>query len=328
MPRDESVFSPPSHCPRCGLQIPWYRNLPIVTWLWQRGKCAECRAPISARYLVVELLTCIAFTACWLVFGRTEPAVAFTACVFLAILIGSTFIDFDHFIIPDQFTLGGTLLGFVLCAVAPGLQHTTSPVVAMKRSGMGIVVGAALVYAVVRLGKLLFGRERLKLPPDARITFLEDRVAFPDGELPYEEIFYRKSDTLVMEARTVELPDRCYANVPVRLSSELLLIGEEELTPADVTHMEVVTGEIVRPREAMGLGDVKFMACIGAWLGWQSTVFSLGVSSMLGAIVGVGLIAMGKREWSSRLPYGPYIAVAAVIWLFGGHRWWVAFWNR
>jgi leader peptidase (prepilin peptidase)/N-methyltransferase len=220
------------------------------------------------------------------------------------------------------------VLGFLLSAVAPGLQHTKNAAEALKRSGLGIAVGAALVYAIVRLGKLLFGRERLKLPADATITFLEDRIAFPDGELPYDEIFYRKSDTLVMQARTVELPDRCYANVPVKLSSDLLLIGEEELTPADVSHMEVVTGEVVRPREAMGLGDVKFMACIGAWLGWQATVFSLGLSSMLGAVIGVGLIALGRREWSSRLPYGPYIAVAACIWLFGGHNWWAAFWSR
>ena len=83
--------------------------------------------------------------------------------------------------------------------------------------------------------------------------------------------------------------------------------------------------EVVLPREAMGLGDVKFMAAIGAFLGWQAVIFSLMVSSMIGSVIGVALIALRKREWSSRLPYGPYIALAAAIWIFGGKRlvqWW------
>ena len=74
------------------------------------------------------------------------------------------------------------------------------------------------------------------------------------------------------------------------------------------------------PREAMGLGDVKFMAAIGAFIGWQGALFSLMVSSLIGAAVGVTLILLRKREWSSRMPYGPYIALAAVIWLFGGKK--------
>ena len=55
MPRGESVVSPPSHCPHCGYSIPWFLNIPLVTWCWLRGKCANCRAPISARYFAVEL---------------------------------------------------------------------------------------------------------------------------------------------------------------------------------------------------------------------------------------------------------------------------------
>ena len=75
---------------------------------------------------------------------------------------------------------------------------------------------------------------------------------------------------------------------------------------------------MVVPREAMGLGDVKFMGAIGAFVGWQGTLFSLMLSSVLGSIVGVTLILSRRREWSSRIPYGPYIALAALIWLFAG----------
>ena len=90
--------------------------------------------------------------------------------------------------------------------------------------------------------------------------------------------------------------------------------------------LEVVTTEIVIPREAMGLGDVKFMAAIGAFLGWQACFFSLMVSAIIGSMVGITLIVFKKQEWSSRLPYGPYIALAAMLWIMGGNRlttWWL-----
>jgi leader peptidase (prepilin peptidase)/N-methyltransferase len=102
------------------------------------------------------------------------------------------------------------------------------------------------------------------------------------------------------------------------LSPALLQIGEERLNPEEVPHLEAVSTEIVLPREAMGLGDVKFMGGIGAFLGWKAVIFSLVVSSFIGAMVGVALIVLRKRAFSSRLPYGPYIAMAAALWVFAG----------
>ena len=125
----------------------------------------------------------------------------------------------------------------------------------------------------------------------------------------------------VQQARTVELVDRCYKDVLVRLSPATLQIGDEKLDPEQVPHLEAVSTEIVLPREAMGLGDVKFMAAIGAFLGWPAVLFSLAISSVIGAAVGITLIVLRKQAWSSRLPYGPYIALAAVIWIFGGYYW-------
>src|ERR1043165_3789366 len=76
MPIGKSVVSPPSHCPHCGYSIPFYLNIPLVTWLMLRGKCANCRAPISARYFLVELLTGVAFLFCWLQFGKISALLA------------------------------------------------------------------------------------------------------------------------------------------------------------------------------------------------------------------------------------------------------------
>ncbi|MFM2296124.1 MAG: type prepilin-like protein leader peptide processing enzyme, partial [Verrucomicrobiota bacterium] len=69
MPLGESVVSPPSHCPYCKYSIPWWLNIPLLTWLMLRGKCKNCSAPISPRYFLVELLTGLAFLGCWLAFG-------------------------------------------------------------------------------------------------------------------------------------------------------------------------------------------------------------------------------------------------------------------
>ena len=327
MPRGESVVSPPSHCPHCNYSIPGYLNVPLVTWLMLGAKCKNCGAPISARYFLVELLTAVLFLSCWWAFGRQSPALALVYCLLLAGFIVATFIDFEHFIIPDAITLGGIAAGFISSFLVPALHGAQTAALSLERSFYGVIVGAGLVYGILRLGKLLYGRQKFEFAPDTKVYFTETAVKFPDKEIPYEDIFYRKSDTIVLEAKTVEMADRCYCKVRVRLSPELLRVGEDSFKPDEVPHLEVVTDEIVVPREAMGLGDVKFMAAIGAFLGWQAVIFSLMISAMIGATVGITLIALRKSEWSSRLPYGPYIALAATIWVFGGQRiaaWWLS----
>lgn len=322
MPLDLSVVSPPSHCPHCKYSIPWFLNVPLLTWLMLRGRCKNCDAPISVRYFLVELLTGLMFLAVWLSYGQLSAWVALVYCLFVAGLIAATFIDFEHFIIPDEITIGGTVVGFGLSVVLPSLHGVATLPEAIKASLIGLCVGGGVVYAILRAGKLMFGRQKVALPADTKIIFGESAVILPDKEIPYDELFYRKSDAIVIKARTVEMVDRGYFNVELRLSPERLRVGADEFDPETVKHLEAVSAEITLPREAMGFGDVKFMAAIGAFLGWQATMFSLMVSSMIGAAVGVLLILIGRQQWSSRLPYGPYIALAALIWLFGGRELW------
>lgn len=328
LPTGQSIISPPSHCPHCRYAIPWYLNIPLVTWLWLRGRCRNCGAPISFRYFAVELLSGLLFLACWLAFGSESVALALVYCVFLAGLIVASFIDFEHFIIPDEITYGGIAVGFIGSLFLPALHHVRSPVASLKESLLGIAFGAGVIYAILRLGKLAFGRQRIRLDPQSRIVFTENAVVLPDRQIPYDELFYRRSDVIVVNARTVEMVDRCYQDVPVRLSPGSLRIGDDEFDPERVPHLEVVAGEILLPREAMGLGDVKFMAAIGAFVGWQGVMFALMVSSLIGSIVGVAMIAAGRRAWSSRMPYGPYIAMAAAVWIFGGRHWWESLFAR
>jgi leader peptidase (prepilin peptidase) / N-methyltransferase len=326
MPRGESVVSPPSHCPGCSYSIPWYLNIPLVTWVMLRGRCRNCGVWISARYFLVELLTAVLFLGCWLAYGGQSAWLAVVYAGLLAGFVVATFIDLEHLIIPDEITIGGMVVGVMVSVLLPGLHHTTSMVKSLEWCFLGMAVGAGVVYGILRLGKLMYGRHRVEFGEVVSVVFTETGVRLPTEEVPYEELFYRGSDTVRCEAQRVELVDRGYLNVPVRLSQEVLRVGEDQFRPDETEWLEVWTDRLTLPREAMGLGDVKFMGAIGAFLGWQGALFSLMISAFIGAGVGVVLIACGRREWSSRLPYGPYIAVAATLWVFWGQdltRWWL-----
>ncbi len=331
MPLELSVVSPPSHCPHCKYSIPFYLNIPLLTWLLLKGRCKNCGAPIAPRYFIVELLTGLTFLVCWLAFGAQSPALALVYSLFLAGLIVATFIDFEHLIIPDEITLGGTVVGFIISFFLPSLHQVHTHGQALIQSAIGIAAGAGMVYAVVRGGKLLFGRQKVKLPLETTIVFSETALCLPEQEIPYEDIFYRKSDTIVFHARTVELVDRGYADATVKISPSRLRINNEEIDPETVAHMEAVCSEVILPREAMGLGDVKFMAAIGAFLGWQAVLFTFVIACMIGAVYGSVMVILHKQKWSGRLYFGPFLALAATVWIFAGLalvRWYLHFSDR
>ena len=264
--------------------------------------------------------------SCWLVFGSKNPGVAVVYCIVLSGFIVATFIDLEFFIIPDEITLGGVVAGFLCSFLVPQLHGTRVAAEALRWSFVGIICGAGIVYAILLLAKLMFGREKIQLNPGTKVLFDEDKLVLPDQVRPYDELFYRKWDAIVLFASEVVLPERTFTNVSVKLTQSALTIGDESFNPADVHHFEATTDLIVLPREGMGLGDVKFMAGIGAFLGWKGVLFSLMVSSALGAIAGLSLVALGKKELSSKIPYGPYIAMAATIYLFIGEKmlvWWL-----
>ena len=322
LPRGESIVFPPSHCPHCNYSIPWYLNIPLVTWPWLGGKCANCGAPISVRYFLIELLTAVMFLACWLAAGHVSALLALTYCLLVAGLITASFIDIEHFIIPDGLNFGGMVAGLACSIAVPALHQTHSRLTSFGLGLLGLAFGAGLIYLVVRIGKLALGRRIFHLGADDSVIFTESAVVLPGEEISYGEIFYRKTDTVLLHAATVELCDRCYQNVSVKLTSSKLWIGDEELDPEAVPFMQVKTAQLVVPREVMGLGDVKFMAFIGSFLGWQAAIFSLCISSFIGAAVGLMLIALKRHEKSRPMQYGPFIALAAAIWIFGGRQLW------
>jgi len=117
LPRDLSVVRPRSHCPACEKQIAWYDNIPVMSYLILGGKCRHCGERISLRYPLVELATAAAFALCVAKLGLTWPAAKFA--LLSAILIMLTATDLEERILPDEFTLGGTVLGIALSGLVP-----------------------------------------------------------------------------------------------------------------------------------------------------------------------------------------------------------------
>jgi leader peptidase (prepilin peptidase)/N-methyltransferase len=119
LPRRESLAHPGSHCPNCNTAIRWYDNVPVVSWLVLRGKCRDCSQRISARYLIVELVTGAGFALAMWHFGVSWPALV--ACAFIAALVAVGFIDYDEMIIPDMIVLPGAVVGLAASvAIDPG----------------------------------------------------------------------------------------------------------------------------------------------------------------------------------------------------------------
>lgn len=233
MPLGESVVWPSSHCPHCKKRIPAYDNIPFLSYLILGGKCRFCRKKISLRYPLVELLTALLFVAVFMRYGLSYDF--FFYLVLLCGLIVATFVDIKHRIIPDEISLGGIIIGFILHTIkGANLASRSFSLKPMIDSLLGIVIGGGIIY--------LTG-----------ITF--DFVYFKLLKRP-----------------------------PIQ--------GETE---------------------SMGAGDVKLLAMIGAFLGWQRVLLTFFIAPLLGAIVGIVNLLVKKDH---TIPYGPFLSLAALISLF------------
>ncbi len=227
IPLNRSIVSPGSHCAACGAPIAWYHNIPVLSWLILRGRAACCGTRIDVRYAIVEFITGVLFLSLWLRFSHPLDAVLYA--FMCSGLIVACLIDLDHFIIPDRFTFGGCVAGFIACAIDPRLMNADTPLHAFSWSLGSAIVGMLVLLAIGWLGTLIFRKE------------------------------------------------------------------------------------------AMGMGDVKFVAALCSFLGMASLIWTITVSSAIGAVLGVGLILWQRGAWGTRIPYGPFLGLAAIAWLFGGN---------
>ncbi len=248
IPLDESVVAPRSHCMTCGKLIPWYHNLPVLSYFILRGKCAYCKAGFSFRYVAIELFTAFMFVlvCCLLPPMGSVPPLGMTALpslaavpiawLFISGLIIATFVDFDHFIIPDSISIGGMAAGLIVSALVPSMQGQDIWWKGVMFSAAGLAMGFVPLQSIRLIGTS----------------------------------FYRKK------------------------------------------------GRIAKDEYAMGFGDIKLIAAIGAFLGWQSALFSIMAAALFGTLVAMPLVITGHRKLLDRLPFGPYLSLGAVVWLLWG----------
>ena len=145
LPLGISVAFPPSHCPSCETRIKPWDNIPVLAYLWLRGRCRNCQVKISLRYPSVELVTGLIFAAIAWQFGPNVYTVLY--CLFAAALIAAAMIDYDHQIIPDSISLGG--MGLAICVVPIVDAYSGSSYgEALLRSALGAFVGAGLLWVV------------------------------------------------------------------------------------------------------------------------------------------------------------------------------------
>jgi leader peptidase (prepilin peptidase) / N-methyltransferase len=230
IPEHKSVVSPPSHCPQCMARIRWYQNIPVVSYLALRGRCAGCGQVISIRYLLVEVLTGLLFAQVFFRFGFQYATLL--CWILVSLLVVITFIDLDYQIIPDVLSLSGIGAGLAGSILVPWIPWTDSL--------LGVLLGGGLLYAVA---------------------------------LGYE---------------------------------------------------------LLAKREGMGGGDIKLLAMLGAFLGWKSIFPIILLSSLIGTLVGVPWMLFKKRDARFAIPFGPFLAVAALVYLFWGGsliRWYLSFFH-
>ncbi|HUI57082.1 MAG TPA: prepilin peptidase [Bryobacteraceae bacterium] len=233
-PRDLSVVKPRSHCIACEKTIAWYDNIPVLSFVVLGGRCRHCQARISFRYPVVELATGLLFFY-WV---RTDglSALAVKMCIFTAILVALTFCDLEERILPDEFTLGGTVIGLAFSAFVH-LPGYIASVIFIATGGQG-----------------------------------SDRVR-----------------SIAESALGAGLP-------------ALLLWGGGWFY------------EKIRHREGLGLGDVKLIAMVGAFQGFEAALATLLIGSIAGSILGYGYIKLTHRDASTyELPFGTFLGLAGLV---------------
>lgn len=220
LPLGLSIVSPPSRCQECGRRVPFYYNIPIISYFMLGGRCAYCKTPLSFQYPFVEALTGAFCAALFVKFGLT-PSFWFYF-VFVSALIVITFIDLEHRIIPDVISLPGIITGIAASFFMPYPGVVNSLIGAL--AGAGLLFGVATAY------------------------------------------FY------------------------------------------------------IARSEGMGGGDVKLLGMIGAFLGWRGVLVTILTGSFLGAVIGVLMMLLYGKTTKYALPFGPFLALGAVIHLFYGEH--------
>ena len=185
-------------------------------------------------------------------------------------------------------------------------MSTDRRLVALGLSAASAALGYVILWLVLEGGKIVFGKKKIRLehPTPFSWTRKGDDADFLVGEERslWSEHFAREKDQLILECNEARIDARELGAVTLRFRYDRVVFDGEELILDNVATISGITRELQIPREAMGRGDLKFLAAIGAFLGWRAVLFTIFAGSLLGSIVGLATLAIGKRVWSAKCP--------------------------
>jgi leader peptidase (prepilin peptidase)/N-methyltransferase len=291
LPKEESVVFPPSHCPQCDYRIRWYDNIPIASYLVLRGKCRSCGTRISLQYPLVELLNGLLTVFLFLRFGTTPTFLVLF--VFCAALVVITFIDLEHQIIPDVISVPGILVGYLASLFVP--VYTREVFLTGVTSGLGSLLILLSGY------RWLSHRE-----DDAGM--LKQLVLLILFAVPAGLAVWHYSPVRHYHSWTDPLAGSW--------TDSLLgiLVGGGSLLLVACAY------EAITKKEGMGGGDIKLLAMMGAFLGWRAIPFIIFASSLVGSVIGITVMLLQKKDAKLALPFGPFLAFGAVLYIFYGRQ--------
>lgn len=330
LPLGLSVWSPArSYCPHCRKTIPWWENFPIVSWIILRGRCSTCKNPIHVRYLVVELLTAALFGAGAAFLPLASPLLLLPTFTLLGIFVVATAVDLEHMIIPNEITWGGVGAGVVFSILQPALQASSTRLQALGLSVLGSATGYAVLWAVVELGRLALGKKRIRFQETTPALWIrnkdEAQLTVGDEVTTWSEWFFRGTEKIRMGVAGGDIDGEAVPSSVVLWTLNQIQVFQAPHPPQKPVELDSVNRVslqihwIVIPREVMGFGDVKFLAAIGAFLGWKATLFTLAAASCLAAFYGLLTLLLGRRQWAA-IPFGPFLAAGGLIWMMNGPR--------
>lgn len=325
LPRGLSVNKPKrSFCPICSKEIPSYRNIPLFTWLWQRGKCAECECKIPFRYFAVELLTACLFLLMWIAFPLS-PGLALFYMLLMALLVVVVFVDAELMVIPLQVTWLGTALGLAAAVLVQHHLRAEGWLDGLIAAAKGFVAGFGGLWSVVLLGKFLFGKKKVEF--DRLVDWElrepksdEEELCFVlDGEdNPWSDLFYRESDHLIIEGGAFLVDGKKADGKSLTIRGDRIEVQGKTMMIEDLKSLRGKARRVVIPREAMGMGDVYLMGMLGACLGWQSVLFTVFAACLFSIVLAI----LGRMGFGQRLPFGPSLAFGGICWIFWGWQVW------
>ena len=343
LPRNESVVTPPSRCYSCGTHLTWYDNLPVLGWLLVWGRCRWCGTAFSPRYLFAELAVgALTAGTTWWVFVTGTPwaplgwgAVAAQLAALLVLvwtLYVSSLIDLDHLMIPDEITKSLQVLApFLAVAAATGLGiEDPLPAGWLMHTDVFGVTTTDPQHLLLWMGGIVGGTVALLLAsvPLARWVYSTFTAAAPWTEDDHRGFrigvwWFCVCTTIHMLALTALVllhPGAWWMLAAIALAQAILgsLAGWCSL------YVVGFLGTIAFRRNAMGFGDVKFLAPIGAFLGPVGVIYAFFAAAIVGTCIGVPQrLLKSMRE----IPFGPYLAVGSLTVIVGGgrfHHWFFA----